>query len=156
MGKPGSTFDAYEWVTDISNRLIIELKKAHNILEEAHTRFFSNYNISYTKFNVLVILFKAESEGIMLSEIGDRLLVTKANITGLIDRLEKQGYVKRIRNGEDRRKIMAAITEKGRVFTQNVIESYKKWSDNILSNLKEDEKNQMINALKKIQLEMVS
>ena len=142
---------SYEWVEEISNKTIIELKKTADILEEMHNQFFIQYGISNTKFNVLVILNNAYAEGVMLSEIGDQMLVTKANITGLIDRLEKQGLVQRIRDDVDRRKIMAVITDKGRSFTLETIEKYKEWSKNLLTVLDDAEKNQLIHTLKKIQ-----
>lgn len=88
----------------------------------------------------------------MLSEISDHMLVTKGNITGLIDRLEKQGYVRRIRDEVDRRKIMAVITEQGKAFTEKVIEEYSEWSKNMMTILNDNEKSQLIKLFGKIQL----
>lgn len=147
--------ESYKWVNEMPNKTIIELKKTSDILEEIHNKFFSRFNTSSTKFNALVILYKCSEEGIMLSEIGEQMLVTKANITGLIDRLEKQGLVKRTRDDIDRRKVWATITQKGKIFAKEMIENYKEWSKNIMVDLDDEEKKQFINTLKKIQTRLV-
>ncbi|WP_051003981.1 MarR family winged helix-turn-helix transcriptional regulator [Gottschalkia acidurici] len=146
--------DGYNWVNEITNKTIIELKKTADILEEAHNNFFYKYDISNTKFNALAILYNGPKEGMILSEIGDQMLVTRGNITGLIDRLEKQKFVKRVRDDEDRRKIVVIITEEGKVFIEKVIEDYKKWTGVILQSIEVDEKNEFIRILKKFKMKL--
>jgi len=155
MTKAKKLFESYEWVGEVSNRTIIELKKTSDILEEIHNKFFNRYGISSTKFNLLVILYTGPEEGMILSEIGESMLVTKANITGLVDRLEKQGYVERIRDSKDRRKIMATITLDGRKFTEKIMNRYKGWSKSVMRVLKDDEKSQLIELLKKMQTGLI-
>ncbi|MDK2918670.1 MAG: MarR family transcriptional regulator, and catechol-resistance regulon repressor [Candidatus Petromonas sp.] len=155
MSKVKKLYESYDWVGEIANKTIIELQKTAEILTELHNDFFSRFDISSTKFNFLVILYTGYDEGMMLSEIGEQMLVTKANITGLVDRLEKQGYVKRKRDLFDRRKVIAMITDKGKSFTEKVIEEYKVWSKSIMTILEDDEKSQLIGLLKKIQVGLI-
>ena len=147
--------EGYSWVNEISNKAIVELKRTSDILEEAHNNFFDKYDISNTKFNALVIIYNGPNEGMILSEIGEQMLVTKGNITGLIDRLEKQEFVTRVRDDVDRRKILVTMTEQGKIFIEKVIEDYKEWTNKILLNIQVDEKNEFIRILKKIQDEIV-
>ena len=147
--------EGYSWVNEISNKAIVELKRTSDILEEAHNNFFDKYDISNTKFNALVIIYNGPNEGMILSEIGEQMLVTKGNITGLIDRLEKQVFVTRVRDDVDRRKILVTMTEQGKIFIEKVIEDYKEWTNKILLNIQVDEKNEFIRILKKIQDEIV-
>lgn len=146
---------SYLWVHEIENKSIIELKKTTELLEELHSRFFAKFGISNTKFNVLAILYTGDNAGMILSEIGERMLVTKGNITGLIDRLEKQGYVYRIRDKEDRRKVLAAITERGKVYIEEVIEAYKTWSKEILHGVDVEEINRMVEILEKMRANII-
>src|ERR1700748_3518585 len=44
------------------------------------------------------------------SELGARLIVTRATVTGLLDSLEKPGFVRRLRHPTDRRSIVVEIT----------------------------------------------
>lgn len=54
------------------------------------------------------------------SELGDRLIVTRATVTGLLDSLERRGFVTRSRNPADRRSLVVEITPAGRVVLQQL------------------------------------
>jgi DNA-binding MarR family transcriptional regulator len=49
-----------------------------------------------------------------LGDVARRLMVTPAVVTGLIDRLEKRGYVRRVSSSGDRRRVNLALTDEGR------------------------------------------
>lgn len=55
-----------------------------------------------------------EDETTTLGDVARRLMVTPAVVTGLIDRLEKRGYVRRVGSSGDRRRVNLALTEEGR------------------------------------------
>jgi DNA-binding MarR family transcriptional regulator len=54
------------------------------------------------------------------SELGERLIVTRATVTGLIDSLERRGFVRRSANPSDRRSLLVEITPAGLEVTQQV------------------------------------
>ena len=68
--------------------------------------------ISYAQLFLLGCLDQTES--LTMSDIARRMGHSTAAATGLVDRLQKLGYVARMHAEEDRRKIMVMITEKGR------------------------------------------
>jgi len=72
----------------------------------------AEYGITSSQHSVLDVL--AQKDGLSLSEIGKRVFLDKPAITGLADRLEKDGYVVRKRTARDRRVIHLWLTEKGR------------------------------------------
>jgi MarR family 2-MHQ and catechol resistance regulon transcriptional repressor len=150
MKKAEKPRNDYEWIKEISTKSFIELKKTMDLFENISNQFFYKYDISNAKFNVLVVLLKGNKAGIMLSEIGEQMIVSKANITGLIDRLQRQGYVKRIRDNIDRRKIMAVMTPEGKAFTEKLLEDYREWIVNITNITNDEEKEQLIKILKKL------
>lgn len=141
----------YQWVDKISNKVIIEIVKTNDMLTEVHDRFFSKYGISNARFNVLVLLYKGPEEGIQLSRIREQMLVSSANITGLIDTLEKQKLVERMRSKKDRRKILAKITDLGKETIEKVIENYIIWSNNVMEILENKEKEELLRLLKKLE-----
>jgi MarR family 2-MHQ and catechol resistance regulon transcriptional repressor len=47
------------------------------------------------------------------SDLGDRLIVTRATVTGLLDSLERRGFVRRTANPSDRRSLLVEITPAG-------------------------------------------
>jgi DNA-binding MarR family transcriptional regulator len=69
--------------------------------------------LSLSKLNVLAILLEA-GEPIPLSRLATRLACVKSNVTQLVDRLESEGLVARIDDPNDRRSVLAAITDLGR------------------------------------------
>ena len=147
--------ESYGWIEKLVSKTIVEFLKTKDMLEEVHNRFFEEYDLSNTKFNILVILYKGhkgQKEKMYMSKIGERMLLSNANITGLVDRLEKQGFVKRVRSSEDRRKIVIEITEAGVERVERVIEDYVIWSEKLMKTLGTDEKKYMVELLEKIQL----
>src|SRR5512146_362830 len=54
------------------------------------------------------------------SELGDRLIVTRATVTGLLDSLERRGFVRRSPNPADRRGLLVEITPDGLVVLQEL------------------------------------
>lgn len=80
-----------------------------------------------TQPQFLVLTQIAEEEGIPLTRIGENMLVTGGNITGIVDRLEREGLVKRKRDREDRRIIRAYFTTKGKKLYEQALPSYDRF-----------------------------
>ena len=68
-------------------------------------------NVSFPQFFLLAYL--SSEEYLTMSDIAKKMGHSTAAATGLVDRLEKLGYVERIHAAEDRREIMVRITQKG-------------------------------------------
>lgn len=71
----------------------------------------NNGNISYAQFFLLGYL--ANEDYLNMTEISNKMGHSTAAATGLVDRLEKLGYVQRLHAADDRRKVMVQITRKG-------------------------------------------
>lgn len=141
----------YGWIEKIGSKTVIEFLKTKDMLEELHDRFFALYDFSNTKFNVLVILYKGIDEEMYMSKIGERMLLSNANITGLVDRLEEQSYVKRVRSLEDRRKIVVEITEEGVECIERIMDDYIIWSERLMEVMSLEDNNKLIQLLKTLQ-----
>ena len=74
------------------------------------TRLFREYGLTSSQYNVLRIL-RGEGKPLPILEIAERTVTVVPGITGLIDRLEQAGMVRRQRCAEDRRVIYVAISE---------------------------------------------
>lgn len=74
------------------------------------TRLFREYGLTSSQYNVLRIL-RGEGKPLPILEIAERTVTVVPGITGLIDRLEQAGMVRRQRCPEDRRVIFVAISE---------------------------------------------
>jgi DNA-binding MarR family transcriptional regulator len=68
-------------------------------------------NLSYPQFFLLTYL--TSEEHLTMTDIAKKMAHSTAAATGLVDRIEKLGYVERVHASEDRRKILVRITAKG-------------------------------------------
>jgi DNA-binding MarR family transcriptional regulator len=71
------------------------------------------HGLTRTQYNVLRILRGVHPEGHPRREIAQRMVERAPDITRLVDRLQKQGLVRRTQGGTDRRQSIARITSKG-------------------------------------------
>ena len=77
---------------------------------------FSNADLRRTKltpsqFDIIATL--GNTEGMTFRELGERTLITKGTLTGVIDRLEERGLVRRVAQTDDRRCTLVQLTEAG-------------------------------------------
>ena len=73
-------------------------------------------------------------------QLSDKILKSTANITTVIDNLEKRALVKRIRQEADRRYITVELTEKGKQLIQDIFPEHVKYINEELSILSKEEK----------------
>ena len=73
-------------------------------------------------------------------QLSDKILKSTANITTVIDNLEKRALVKRIRQETDRRYITVELTEKGKKLIQDIFPEHVKYINEELSILSAEEK----------------
>ena len=88
-------------------------------------------------------------------------LMTAGGMTGLIDHLEDQGFIERVRSEDDRRVINIEITNKGLRIVEKGIKIYQKFLEQALKDLSTEEieeflrvMNKMISSVRKSQQEM--
>jgi DNA-binding MarR family transcriptional regulator len=85
------------------------------------------------------------------SELGDRLIVTRATVTGLLDSLERRGFVRRTPNPADRRGLLVEITEDGLAVLQELRTLVHRNERDWLSVFSESELRDYIAVLHRIQ-----
>ena len=139
---------AYDWVNTLSGKLIVALASTTNLYEGIYNQFFSRWALSETKFNALLLLYK--NEGMALWELGEAMLVSRANITGLMDRLEKSGLVTREINQADRRSLTAKLTSKSEALLEEIIPEFNDFNRQVMQGLNDEEKMLLIHLLSKL------
>jgi DNA-binding MarR family transcriptional regulator len=98
----------------MDEQIILTVFKLDNMLRRMGNRIAGVLGATQQQWAVLAVLNGAGPNGLPLSELGKYLDVTKGNITGLVDRMERDGLAKRKDDPRDRRVIRATITPKGR------------------------------------------
>ena len=85
----------------------------NSVLERAGNRCIEQHELTMPQWLALGCIGHAGQEGITHSQLGQRLMLSKAPITGVVDRLERSGYVFRAVDDKDRRVSRIVITPKG-------------------------------------------
>ena len=80
---------------DLDTMLVHNLLRTHSYLSPFIDADLRRQNLTSAQLNVLLALRSARPDGLRMGEVGERLVVTRSNVTGLIDRLERQGLVAR-------------------------------------------------------------
>lgn len=93
-------------------RLYFETSLA--LIDVLSGEFERDTTLTFPTYDVLVHL-EDDPDGIRMNVLADRILYSKSGLTKVVDRLEREGYVKRIRPENDRRSIFVALTDEGRV-----------------------------------------
>jgi DNA-binding MarR family transcriptional regulator len=93
---------------------VTSIMRAQAILLAELDALLRPYELTFARYEALVLLTFSGSGALPLSKIGERLMVHPTSVTNTIDRLERQGYVRRLPNPRDGRGVLAEITESGR------------------------------------------
>lgn len=90
-------------------RELVRTYQAFAAYSEAHVRQF---NLTPSQFDVIATL--GNTAGMSMSEIGEKTLITKGTLTGVIDRLVKKDLVTRENPPGDRRTVIVRLTDQGK------------------------------------------
>lgn len=89
-------------------RSLVRCYQAHDRVAEEH---FRQMGVTGAQFDILVTL--GNTEGLTCRELGERTLITKGTLTGVVDRLIEKGWVSREACSTDRRVVYIRLTEAG-------------------------------------------
>ncbi len=99
--------------TSLEEEAYVALLRTTDALGFGAIELFKDYGISPTQYNVLRILRGSEPCGRRCGEIAERMVTRDPDITRLLDRMEKSGWITRKRDQGDRRVVVTKITSKG-------------------------------------------
>lgn len=103
------------------------------------------WDLSVAQFDVIAQIGSAE--GIMQQELADRLLVTKGNISQLLDRLERRGLICRCPEGRTQR---LSLTPAGRELYDTVVPQQERYIASRLDALTVEEQHHLYELLRKL------
>lgn len=92
----------------------LTLLRASATLQNMISEDMARFGLSMPRFDVLMLLSRTPGQRLALSEISAHLRVSPANVTKLVDGLERDGLVARAAHLSDRRITLAELTEDAR------------------------------------------
>ena len=105
--------------------------------------------VTMTQLNALRILRGAEPEPLACGEVADRMMHPVPDITRLVDRLEKQGWVERHRDAADRRIVRVRITQAGLRRLKGLDKRVERMNRDLLGHLEKSERSTLIALLER-------
>ena len=114
-------------------------------------KFFRSFGLTDVQYNLLALLMEQGENGELSQvELSGMMLVNRANITMLVDRMERSGLVRRISSASDRRVKMVAATVDGKKRYMEADREYMRRINEVTAVLRHDEKEQLISLLERI------
>jgi DNA-binding MarR family transcriptional regulator len=96
------------------------------ISQEVRRRLRLEFGATLPQFDLMAQLYR-EKDGLRLGELSSRTMVTNGNVTGLVERLEADGFVVRTRLDNDRRVTVAHLSPKGKTSFESMARAHEKW-----------------------------
>ena len=112
QGKKRGALPLYESGEELRVRMWVQLIRTFFLMQKKVSALLANHGLTIAQFDVLATLHW--SQGITQQELAEKLLVTKGNVCGLIDRLEDIGWVERRADPSDARARRLHLTATGR------------------------------------------
>lgn len=146
IGHNGDAPDRY-----LSSRVLFQFTSTNEAMQDAFSMHFAKYGLSSAKFKLLVHLYMTGGRGLTQSELSKKLMVSRANITGLIERLEKEDLVVRGDDPSDKRVFRVCLTDRAVTLMDSFLPIHNDFMHNIISVLDKSEKELFITLLEKIE-----
>jgi DNA-binding MarR family transcriptional regulator len=135
-------------------RAWLRLLACTNIIEgRVRSALRSEFATTLPRFDLLAQLdaSSAESpEGLKMGELSRRLMVTNGNLTGLVDRLVREGLVARAVSAPDRRAQMISLTRAGKRALDSMTPAHASWVSDMFAGLSFTERRQLHALLGKL------
>ena len=121
------------------DRLIFLISKVYQKLITKLQKSFSESGVEVTPIQAMLLFLLQQNDGLSLTQISQGLMLENPTVTGLIDRLEKSGYVKRSDHPNDRRVYLVHLTEKGNKVAKKALPIVKKLNEQIKEGYSKEE-----------------
>lgn len=109
-----------------------------------------SHGTSQGRFLVMMLLDRNAESPLLPSELAEKIGVTRATITGLLDGLERESLVERRAHARDRRALTVHLTAKGAAFLEAMLPDHYRRIAALMSELDDDERRQLRHLLAKI------
>ena len=129
-----ATRDDAEVRFDIANRLFLRLYQASNLMHKTGTRAVSDFGATTQQWAVLGALSRpaVREQGMTVKQLIAFLMVSRQNLTAVLDRLESAGLVERVRVAGDGRLRHVRLTPEGDRIWSAMLASIRRYYDDAL------------------------
>ncbi len=134
---------------DIRHEAVLNVVHTASVLSQKGAALFRHYDLTEAQFNVLFALKYKEREWTQ-SELSKRLVVTRASVTSVLDKLEEKGLVGRDAVEGNRRIYHVNLTSKGMALVNEVEPKYRAIIHAILKGYNDDRCRELIGHMERL------
>ncbi|MGX9392148.1 MarR family winged helix-turn-helix transcriptional regulator [Nitrobacteraceae bacterium UC4446_H13] len=133
-------------------RLWLRLLTCTNLIEgEVRRRLRERFDVTLPRFDLMAQLDKAP-DGMTLSDISKRMMVSNGNVTGLVERLVESGHLDRRTSETDRRVQVIRLTRAGRAEFRKMAAEHELWIASVFADLSAKDVQDLMRLLGKTKL----
>lgn len=133
----------------------LNLLRTGDILRATVERRMRKYDLTGPAFGILTLLESAPEKQLPMNAIGEQLVVTQANVTGLVDTLEKKKLVERKHDPNDRRVRYIRITNAGSKKLKKILPEHLRFIESLFRTFARKEKNSLIQSLERVRAQLL-
>ncbi|MDB5331133.1 MAG: transcriptional regulator, MarR family [Phycisphaerales bacterium] len=128
---------------------LVLLRVASDVLAAIET-YLARHDMSQGRFTVLALLNRNPDEPMSPSDLAARSGVTRATMTGLLDGLEREKFVRREPDQKDRRMLLVELTPRGRKMLDGIFPDYYRRIAKMMGHLTEAQKKTLVELLNQV------
>jgi DNA-binding MarR family transcriptional regulator len=133
-------------------RLWLRLLTCTTLIEgEVRGRLREQFDVTLPRFDLMAQLDKVPN-GMTLSDLSKRMMVSNGNLTGLVDRLVSSGHIARTVSPTDRRATVISLTGSGRAEFRAMAAEHELWIADLFGGLTEKDRSELMRLLGKTKL----
>lgn len=130
--------------------LLDGLLRVSQIVRVRLNDWLGHFELNDGRHSVLAVLARADQEGCSQAELAEQLGQSESNISTLIERMQRDGLVNRLRSNADRRKRILLITPEGLSTLQSVDASRSAWAGRLLNGISADDRPRLHSLLQQL------
>lgn len=133
--------------SSVAEEAFLSIHRTADVISQKYEQFLKQWGVSGTQYNVLRILRGAGPEGLRCGEIGERMVAHDPDITRLLDRMEKAGWIERARDSSDRRVVLTQINRRGLDLLKEIDKPIEEFNRQLGKHISERQFRELIETL---------
>jgi DNA-binding MarR family transcriptional regulator len=113
------------WTPDAATEMVAvtSIMRVHQILMARLNELLEPFDLTFPRYEALMLLHFSRRGSLPLGKIGERLQVHRTSVTNLVDGLARSGFAERRPHDHDRRMMLAVITDAGRAVAEEATQA---------------------------------
>ena len=131
--------------------VLYELVRAYQAFESYSIPHIRTLGLTSPQFDIIATL--GNTDGMSFKELGEKTLITKGTLTGVVDRLVAKAYVRRIASPSDGRSQMVQLTRSGEKLFEKVFPAHLNYLEQVFSSMSQkdfDKTKLVLQQLRKV------